>query len=150
MIYDRVQADINTALIIRKRLGKGETLTESEIEVLERGTLTINTLNRIEQKIGELTEIFNSLGYWNTNEIEIEKWNYSGYFKQEDFDRILQNLEILKSAYYVYSATPNVPNANYRQFNTINAVEHILNDLQLMTDDMKIRYRICGATECGE
>ncbi len=150
MIYDRTQADIDTALFFRKRLQEGESLTKAEIEALERGTLTINTLNRIEQKQAELKEIFNSLGYWNTNGIEIEEWSYTGFFRQEDFDRILQNLEILKSAYYVYSATPNVPNANYRQFNTINAVEHILNDLQLMVDDMKSRYRICGATECGE
>ena len=71
------------------------------------------------------------------------------YFKQEDFDRILQNLEMLKSAYYVYSATPSVPNANYRQFNTINVVEHILNDLEKMVDDMRENYRICGTAECG-
>ena len=83
MIYDRVQADIDTALIIRKKLQQGETLTEAEIGVLERGTLTINTLNRIEQKQAELIEIFNLLGYWNTNGIENKEWKYTGYFKQE-------------------------------------------------------------------
>jgi hypothetical protein len=149
MIYNRTQADIDDAIAIRTRLQNGETLTEADIEALERGTLTINTLNRIEQKQAELKEIFNALGYWNTNGIEIEEWSYTGYFRQEDFDRILQNLEILKSAYYVYSDTPSVPNANYRQFDTINAVEHILNDLEIMTEDMKEHYRYCGDTECG-
>lgn len=149
MIYNRTQADIDIALAIRARLQNEETLTEADIEALERGTLTINTLNRIEQKQAELKEIFNSLGYWNTDNIVNLEWHYEGYFKQEDFDIILQNLEILKSAYYVYAETPSVPNRNYRQFTTINAVENILADLEKMIEDMNSHYRICGETECG-
>jgi hypothetical protein len=149
MIFDRTQEDIENAVSIRARLQKGETLTEDDIQALERGTLTINTLNRIEQKQAELKGIFNSLGYWNTENIVNLEWNYDNYFKQADFDRILKNLEILRDAYFVYASTPVVPNRNYRQFATINAVEHILNDLEKMVDDVRENYRICGVTECG-
>jgi hypothetical protein len=96
-----------------------------------------------------LKGIFNSLGYWNTENIVNLEWNYDNYFKQADFDRILKNLEILRDAYFVYASTPVVPNRNYRQFATINAVEHILNDLEKMVDDVRENYRICGVTECG-
>lgn len=150
MIYDRTQNDIDTALSVRARLQSGEALTDEYMRLLERGTLTINTLNRIEQKQAQLKEIFNSLGYWETKDVVNAEWTYNDFFKQTDFDRILRNLEILKSAYYVYTNTPEVPNANYRKFETINAVEHILSDLERMEEDMKSKYRICGEAECGE
>lgn len=149
MIYDRTQNDIDTALSVRARLQSGEALTDEYMRLLERGTLTINTLNRIEQKQAQLKEIFNSLGYWETKDVVNAEWTYNDFFKQTDFDRILRNLEILKSAYYVYEDTPSMPNRNYRQFTTINAVENILADLEKMIEDMNSRYMYCGETECG-
>lgn len=149
MIYNRTQADIDTAIAIRARLQSGETLTEADINALERGTLTINTLNRIEQKQTELKELFNSIGYWDTDNIVNRQWHYDDFFKKADFDRILANLEILQNAYYIYANTPNVPNANYRRFETINAVENILADLEKMIEDMSDNYRYCGDAECG-
>ena len=149
MIYNRTQSDIDSAIAIRERLQSGESLTQNDIEALERGTLTINTLNRIEQKQAELKGIFNSLGYWNTSDVNNKEWTYEDYFKQADFDRILKNLETLKEAYYVYENTPSMPNRNYRQFTTINAVENILADLEKRIEDMNSNYRYCGETECG-
>lgn len=149
MIYNRTQADIDIAIAIRARLQSGETLTEADKNALERGTLTINTLNRIEQKQTELKELFNSIGYWDTDNIVNRQWHYDDFFKRADFDRILANLEILQNAYYIYANTPNVPNANYRQFETINAVENILADLEKMIEDMSDNYRYCGDAECG-
>lgn len=149
MIYNRTQADIDIAIAIRARLQSGETLTDADINALERGTLTINTLNRIEQKQTELKELFNSIGYWDTDNIVNRQWHYDDFFKRADFDRILANLEILQNAYYIYANTLNVPNANYRQFETINAVENILADLEKMIEDMSDNYRYCGDAECG-
>jgi hypothetical protein len=149
MIYNRTQTDIDIAIAIRKRIQSGETLTEADINALERGTLTINTLNRIEQKQAELKGLFNSIGYWDTDDIVNREWNKEDYFKQENFNQILTNLEILQNAYYIYANTPNVPNANYRQFGTVNAVEHILADLEKMIEDMEEHYRYCGEVECG-
>ena len=55
MIFDRTQNDVDTAILLRNtKVKKFETLTESEIATLEKGTLTINTLNRIEAKQEEL------------------------------------------------------------------------------------------------
>lgn len=149
MIIDRTQADVDMALKIRaEKIQKFLELGESDITQLERGFLTINTLNRIEEKQQELKNLFNSDAYFVEN-FNSQFWTYTDYFKQADFDRILDNLSKLKQAYFVYSTTPQVTDDNYRKYQTINAVEHILNDLDLMISDVKSHYRQCGDTECG-
>lgn len=150
MIFDRTQKDVDTAISIRKnKLQKFIDLTDEEVAVLEKGMLTINTLNRIEDKSAELQNLINNIGYFNTN-VKIMVWAYNDYFRQEDFDRILRNLQKLIDAFFVYSSTPKKPDNNYRSYATINAVEKILNDLDIMINDIKSHYRECGNFECGE
>lgn len=150
MIFNRTQTDIENALEIRaEKVQKFAELSAEDIEQLERGFLTINTLNRIEAKQQELKNLFDADVYFVEN-FENKLWTYTDYFKQDDFDRILDNLSKLKRAYFVYSTTPQVADNNYRRYQTINAVEHILNDLDLMISDVKSHYRQCGNVECGE
>lgn len=150
MIFDRSQNDVDAAVSIRKnKVQKFLELTEEEIEILEKGLLTINTLNRIEDKSRELQNLINELGYFNTD-VNVMVWAKGGYFQQEDFDRILQNLQKLRNAFFVYSTTPDVPDNNYRKYQTINDVEKILFDLETMYRDMKGYVRECGTFECGE
>lgn len=150
MIFDRTQNDVDAAVSIRKnKVQKFLELTEEEIEILEKGSLTINTLNRIEDKSQELQNLINELGYFNTD-VKVMVWANGGYFKQEDFDRILQNLQKLRNAFFVYSTTPDMPDNNYRKYQTINDVEKILNDLGVMINDVKANYRYCGEIKCGE
>ena len=150
MITNRTQYDIDTAISIRQnKVQKFLELTDEETAILERGLLTINTLNRIEDKSQELQNLINDIGYFNAD-VKVMVWAYSDYFKQEDFDRILDNLQKLKNAFFVYSTTPDIPNNNYRSYITINAVEKILNDLDVMINDVKRHYRECGTFESGE
>lgn len=149
MIFNRTQNDVDTAISLRaEKVQKFQELTSDEVETLERGTLTINTLNRIESKQEELKNLFNSMGYWNSP-IIIKTWNSSQIFKGEEFDRILNNLEMLKEAFFVYKDTPNTPLPVYHYTN-INDIEKILYDLDMMIDDIKVRYRQCGTFQCGE
>jgi hypothetical protein len=150
MIFDRTQSDVDTAIILRReKVQKFQELTESEIETLEKGTLTINTLNRIENKQEELKNLFNDMGYWNTL-VSTRQWAYADIFEGTQFDRILNNLEILIKAFFIYKNTPNVPDNNYRKYQTINDVEKILFDLDVMINDIKSHYRECGNYECEE
>lgn len=150
MIFDRTQNDVDTAIILRReKVQNFQELTESDINYLERGTLTINTLNRIETKQEELKNLFNDMGYWNTP-ISTRQWAYTDIFKGEQFDRILYNLEILREAFFLYKNTPNMPDNNYRKYQTINDAEKILYDLDVMINDVKSHYRQCGTFECGE
>jgi hypothetical protein len=150
MIFDRTQEDINAAIRLRQeKVQKFQDLTDDEITILEKGTLTINTLNRIENKQEELKNLFNDMGYWNTP-ISTRQWEYTDIFKGTQFDRILYNLEILREAFFVYKNTPNMPDDNYRKYQTINDVEKILYDLDVMINDIKSHYRECGTFESGE
>lgn len=150
MIFDRTQNDVDTAILLRDtKVKKFEVLTESDINYLERGTITINTLNRIENKQDELKNLFNDIGYWNTP-ISTRQWAYADIFEGTQFDRILNNLEILIKAFFIYKDTPNVPDNNYRKYQTINDVEKIIYDLDVMINDVKSHYRECGTFESGE
>ena len=62
MIFDRTQEDVDTAVRLRnEKVKEFKNLTNEEINTLERGTITINTLNRIENKQTEIAELFSRL-----------------------------------------------------------------------------------------
>ena len=148
MIFDRTQNDVDTAILIRNtKVKKFEALTESDINYLERGTITINTLNRIENKQEELKNLFNDMGYWNTP-ITNKVWGENDIFNVDEFQRILNNTNVLRQAFFVYKATPNTPPISYH-WQDINALEKILNDLDVMINDVKSLYRECGTFESG-
>ena len=149
MIFDRTQNDVDTAILLRNtKVKKFETLTESEIATLEKGTLTINTLNRIETKQEELKNLFNEMGYWNTPIIN-KTWIENDIFNVDEFQRILDNTNVLRNAFFVYKATPNTPPISYH-WQDMNALEKILYDLDVMINDVKSNYRECGTFYCGE
>lgn len=149
MITNRTQYDVDTAILIRNtKVKKFEELTENDINYLERGTLTINTLNRIEAKQEELKNLFNDMGYWNTPIVN-KVWNYTQIFDIDEFNRIVENVNILRKAFFTYKNTPNTPTARCH-FENINDLEKILNDLDVMINDVKSRYKRCGTFRCGE
>ena len=148
MIFDRTQQDVDNAIRIRaEKVQTGLSLSEKEIEILERGTMTINTINRIEEAQDALKNIFNDMGYWNTPTSN-KHWNGDEIFTKEDFERIVKNLGVLKNAFFVFANTPETPKARY-DYESLNAIEKILNDLDLMINDVKSHYRECGTFECG-
>lgn len=149
MVFDRTLYDVNMALNIRDTKVKNFLpLTDEDVGYLEKGSITINTLNRIEQKQEELRGIFNAMGYWNT-QIVNKTWNYTDIFNETEFQRIVDNDRILRTAFFVYTETPETPEAKYH-YENINALENILFDLDTMINDVKSRYRQCGTFECGE
>ena len=149
MIFDRTQNDVDTAILLRNtKVKKFETLTESDIATLEKGMLTINTLNRIETKQEELKNLFNEIGYWNTP-ITNKAWGENDIFNVNDFQRIIDNTNILRRAFFVYKDTPNTPSISY-YWDDINSLEKILYDLDVMINDVKSNYRECGTFYCGE
>lgn len=149
MIFDRTQNDVDTAISLRDTKVKAfEELTESEIATLEKGTMTYNTINRIENKQEELKNLFNDMGYWNTP-ITNKMWGETDIFNVDEFQRIIDNTNVLREAFFTYTYTPNTPPVSY-YFEDINALEKILNDLDVMISNIKADYRFCGDFECGE
>ena len=149
MIFDRTQNDVNIALEIREnKVQNFQELTEQEIEILEKGMFTINTLNRIEEKQTELKNLINDMGYMNTP-TENKTWGVQDIFDATEFSRIVNNINILRRAFFVYSNTPETPAVSY-YFEDVNAYEKILHDLDVMINDVKSRYKRCGTFRCGE
>lgn len=150
MITDRTQTDVDNALKIRnERVKTFQTLSDDDVNILERGTLTINTLNRIEEKQAELKNLINELGYWNTNINTKTDLTYTDIFTEADFQRIVDNENILREAFFTYKNTPKTPNISFH-YEDINSLEKILVDLDVMINDVKSRYRRCGTFRCGE
>lgn len=149
MIYDRTQADIDNAKEIRDKYIKSfSELTDDQITTLERGFLTYNTLNRIENKQLDLRKLLNDIGYWNT-EMSHRLWETGDIFTEDDFQRIVDNHNILRNAFFVYSDTPNTPSISF-SYEDINSLEKILFDIETMIGDVKSNYRECGNYNCGE
>ena len=150
MIFDRTQEDITKALQIRaEKVQKGAVLTDEDKRILERGCLTYNTLNRIEGKQEELKNLLNEDCYF-VEDIVTKTFGEYDFYYLADFERVLSNLKKLKTAYFVYDDTPQIPNNKYFKFEVINAVEKILYDIDVMISDIKSHYRECGNYVCGE
>lgn len=149
MITDRTQADIDEAKEIRKNYVKQfKTLTSEQLTALERGMMTVTTLNRIESKQDELKNLFNDMGYWNTNITNKINWTEGEMFTEGDFQRIIDNENVLRNAFFVYEDTPKTPKMSFH-YEDINSLEKILEELDVMINDVKSNYRECGTFECG-
>ena len=147
MIFDRTISDVRKAQEIRQnKLQNGIPLNLSDIEILERGTITYTTLNRIELKQSELSDILKGMGYYA--KIKSKSWSGTDAFYESDIQRICDNNSALRQAFFVYSDSPEdaAPAFEYEE---INSLEHILYDLERMIDFTKSAYRYCGAAECG-
>jgi hypothetical protein len=148
MIFDRTEDDVKNALRIREEKVKNyKELTQEDVETLEKGFITINTITRIENKQKDLKNVFNDKGYYSTP-IVSKSWEREDYFLKSDLERIIKNNQILKDAYYVFSTTPT--NARARAyFGDLNKIEKMLYDLEMMADDMADKFKLCGTFNCG-
>lgn len=148
MIFDRTSFDVEKAKVARAKLQKGESLSDSDVLYLERGTLTINTLNRIEEKQAQLKKALDDALYFSPY-MESVEWENGDIFKESDFFRIIANDLNLRNAFYVLDETPEQPAPRFHYTN-INDIEKILADIEFNLDYMISHFRQCGATQCGE
>lgn len=148
MIIDRTQQDVDTAIQIRdNKVKQFISLTETEKEQIERGTLTINTLNRIEAKQQYLADMLNLYAY----PIKIEtksNWNSTDLFDEKNHLRILQNLLLLKEAFYVLKSSPDIPKYLFG-FIELNSVEQILVDIEFLANAMSKNWAYMGEYYMG-
>jgi hypothetical protein len=148
MIFNRTQADVEKAILIRNdKVKKFSELSSDDIEALERGFITINTINRVEEKQAELYGFFVGSGY-SCPEILNRSWRDGEFFKIEDLKRLIANNEILRKAFFDLTETPLQPKPNYH-FETTNAIEKILYDLSENYQYMVSNFKRCGVYRCG-
>lgn len=148
MIYDRTLEDIEKSKNLRSnKVQKNIPLSDSEKQILERGTITENTLNRIENKQSEIQIQINDMGYYNTHFYNKE-WSESDVFKSDDFERIIDNTQKVREAFFINDDTPIISEQKLR-YDVINFIEKILHDVSENIPKVKENYLICNTFYSG-
>ena len=148
MIFDRTQADVEKAKrLIEEKVKNFIPLLESDIETLERGCATKNTLNRIENAQYVLRETLNSFGY--SFSIDTKTWDEKSIFNEDDFERVLYNLDVLKRYIVPKEDTPATPSISF-SYLTFNDIEKIIFDLQTLEENMQKAFIYSGEIYSGE
>ena len=148
MVTDRTQTDVDNAKVIISSIKAGVTPTEAQKATLERGTLTITVINRIESAEADLKDLFDGYGI-NAGEITTKAWTSEEIFDADAYGRILDNLRAFKNAFCVFPSTPAIPSPDYH-YAVINNIEKILEDLYTLIDGMAAMFVYSGEIYAGE
>ncbi|MDU7338615.1 MAG: hypothetical protein E7L17_10935 [Clostridium sp.] len=122
-VYGRTQADID-----------GRTV---------KGHYNADDLNRIEQDCKYLAGIFEVA-------ISTRAWNRTDFPAPCEFERILSNLNTLKTAYFVYQTTPSTPQNPVNEYHKANDIERILHDLYTIYEDNRRAVMYSGEPYAGQ
>lgn len=146
MIFDRTPSDVFGAINIR-RTKSPEEFTDQDIQKLQRGMVTLETINRISGKQIEIDEEISQMLYLNGS-VGAKIWSEDDVFMSDNLQRMTDDTASLKSRFLVFSTTPVNPRPEYH-YREFNLMEKILYDLGIMVQSVKDNYRECGNYECG-
>nr|DAU38560.1 MAG TPA: hypothetical protein [Caudoviricetes sp.] len=160
LIYDRTESDETASAAIRKSyqtLGNWSGLTDAERAQLERGTLTYNTLNRVESAVKTLAATLTSAGYpvevtpvLKGSKAEDREWQEGDIVRRAQWSTYLDNVQRLRDAYYTLAETGELPKPEDKLgYVGANNIEKVLADIDLLIDCMKSSYRRCGTFRAG-
>lgn len=160
LIYDRTKSDETASAAIRKsyqKLGNWSGLTDTERAQLERGTLTYNTLNRVESAVKTLAATLTAAGYpveitpvLKGGKAEDREWQEGDIVRRAQWTTYLDNVQRLGDAYYTLAETEELPAPGDKLgYEGANTIEKILADIDLLLDGMKSIYRRAGTFTAG-
>lgn len=160
LIYDRTESDETASAAIRKSyqtLGNWSGLTDTERAQLERGTLTYNTLNRVESAVKTLAAALTSAGYpvevtpvLKGNKAEDREWQEGDVLYRPQWTTYIDNVQKLRDAYYTLAETGELPAPGDKlKYTGANTIEKVLADIDLLLDGMKSIYRRAGTFTAG-
>ena len=115
---------------------------------MDRGSITHDTLNRIESKQAELADALEAAGNLRPAITNVTTWTGAGYFTGADLRRLCDNSRKLIDAFTAYATTPEAPEAVYT-YQTLNALEQILVDLEELIDNAEAAAVESGEIETG-
>lgn len=136
-IFDRSFSDVERWKKLRNKGWHNMSISERQewlFEILPtpsaaKGMYTHNDLNRVENGINEIANLFRKVGY-RFPELEVKtNWTYRDTMTKEEMVRYLSNVETIRRISVVFSDTPKTPSINDK-FNHLRAndIEKILND----------------------
>ena len=136
-IIDRTQEDIEYARQNR-----------NDVENL-RGARNASDLNRVNENIEYLSQQFELYGYGILITTK-QDWIVTDIPRVNDIRQILDDIDMLRTMYFVQSTTPDTPAVPINTFFKMNSVEEILHDMYLLLSGMINNFIYCGEIESGE
>lgn len=150
LITDRNQSDVDRAKQLIEKAKNIESLSLSELEEYLgglKGCYNISDLNRVEGAVQYLSDLLNSYGYTNT--VNTKTWQDGEFLTPTQIVRYLNNLDILKNAYFVNPKIPVTP-TSYKSIQQANDIEKILSNIEKIITGMEQSFIHCGVPKCGQ
>ena len=151
LITDRKSSDISRAKSLVEKAKKIENLTPEELEEYMsglKGCYNISDLNRVEEAVKYISDLFNSLSYKNI--VITKTWKQGDFFTiDEELPRYLENIRILRDIINVSPNTQQVPDSD-KPYNKANDIEKILYDLLSHIENMKKMFVYSGVARAGQ
>lgn len=127
LIYDRTQLDITN--------------------LTSKAYCNYTDLNRIEQWCEYLAEILNNYNYF-VNIVTKTNWTMLDFPTQSEMERIRENINTLKQAYFAFTQVPeNLENMTWQMANNI---EKILFEIEKILSCMENNFEYCGVASMGQ
>ncbi|MCI8387504.1 MAG: hypothetical protein HFE63_03440 [Clostridiales bacterium] len=137
LIYDRTQADVEEAKLLR-----------GNVLISLRGCYNVADMNRVTAAVSELAAQLNLAGYGVS--VSVREYSLGELIRKSDWRKYLANVQALRDAYYVRADTPELPKpTDRRSIEGANAIERTLYDISVLVDCMKASYRKCGTFAAG-
>lgn len=127
LIFDRTQLDIDNDT--------------------EKGQYTHTDLNRVESWCKYIADVLNGYNYYVSIDAKTN-WKESDYHWSEDLERIRQNVNRLKEAYFSFTQIP--ANLEYMTWQKANDIEKILFEIDKIIGYMENDFIYCGVPSCGQ
>lgn len=151
MIFDRTQADVDTANRIITKINNGEPLTTEEQSLYDaglRGRYNYTDLNRVETKVKELEVLLTNNGY----PVQVNtKTNWTGQdeLRLSDVARYLGNIAEIRRILPEAMAPAAVTQARWLDYAAANDIERTLWTVEAAIDSISQYLRRSGTFAAG-
>lgn len=137
MITDRTQTDVNSI--------------DPDATTVSKGAYNYTDLNRVEDKVKELNEMLISYRYMNEELVTKLDWTLTDKFNETDSQRYLGNVQKIRNALVVTSATPDVPATMHKlTYEQANNIEKILVDIETLIFGIQGYFVYSGVSNSGQ
>ena len=151
LIYDRTQADVNRAIELNSKYNAG-TITAEELTEWDnflKGAIDYQTLNRVGEWVEYLSNKLNSYAYLNMTSPKTD-WVVSDFMTPSQAVTYLQNIRNLMNAIGVRITAELPTSMNKLTFESANAIEKILHDIDTGITNMEASWKYVGEVISGE
>ena len=137
LITDRTQADVDRVLALSAKGWAGMSAAEqAEWSAGLRGAYNASDLNRVQEAMEYLADVFTSYGYAVTLQ-PTPTWSVGEIPNEEQMTAYLSNLAALRGVLAVLPTTPATPESmELLTYVTANNIEQILIDINLILNTM--------------